>query len=277
VTKLFKSHKFKVLTTAPHGRSIPTHVCVHFRDHLSSDPARLENPALTPLALALDALAHIEHMYASKQSEFQLLAKWIVHDEALLQQTHDNVFSSPASSSRNSFNIVPILCYYGSDIATYFAYLKYYHDNLRIPTLVGVCLFVQEYICGTKELILLPLFGIYLALWSTVFVVFWRRKHAKMRVEWSSLGLNARDGYLHGPKYEASNEPVTISFITDFVADDDVDVRAQSQCKSASPIAQCGDSSPLSSCPSIIWRCWCSCYLGTADTCRRWRPTARCR
>jgi hypothetical protein len=219
VARLFRSYKFKCHYVSPPvvGASAKLHVipegagqqqihmvyvCVQFKFHLIAEAAKVENKWLTPTALACEALKHLQlqtgHSSAT-QHYFHLVSCWTAHDEVALRQTHINIHTpgfTPGSAANINgsvtadsqvFNLAPIHDYYGPSVATYFAYLKYYQHCLRLPTLCGICLGVQEFVCGSRQLLLLPIFGVGLAIWSTIFVRLWKRKHGQLLLEWSLL------------------------------------------------------------------------------------------
>jgi anoctamin-10/anoctamin-7 len=83
--------------------------------------------------------------------------------------------------------------YYGEKIAYYFLWLGFYCHWLIIPSLVGLALFIAQVSVGRVDLDVLPAYGIFVALWATLFLEFWKRKEARHRVEWGMAHYSERE------------------------------------------------------------------------------------
>jgi len=95
-----------------------------------------------------------------------------------------NLFSQPLTHIRN---------YYGEKIAYYFLWLGFYCHWLIVPSIVGLALFLAQVIIGRVDLDVLPAYGIFVALWATLFLEFWKREEARHRIEWGMAHYSERE------------------------------------------------------------------------------------
>ena len=77
--------------------------------------------------------------------------------------------------------------YFGENVAFYFAYLQFYTKWLIIPSIVGVGLFVLQVQAGTIDHPLLPFYSMFMAVWATMFLLFWRRRSSEFAYRWGVL------------------------------------------------------------------------------------------
>ncbi|KAA0152414.1 hypothetical protein FNF29_03980 [Cafeteria roenbergensis] len=80
-----------------------------------------------------------------------------------------------------------IAAYFGETVAFYFAWLEFYTQWLVFPALVGAALFVAQVWYGTVDVTWVPLFSLFMALWSTLFLEFWKRRNAELAHRWGVL------------------------------------------------------------------------------------------
>lgn len=81
--------------------------------------------------------------------------------------------------------------YLNSKTAIYFAFIGYYSSWLVISAIIGIVVTVYEYlskhgndsVCGAA-------FAVYMALWGTLFLEFWKRYNSELAYRWSTLNLN---------------------------------------------------------------------------------------
>ncbi|KAG5179391.1 calcium-activated chloride channel-domain-containing protein [Tribonema minus] len=77
--------------------------------------------------------------------------------------------------------------YFGTGVSMYFTFLRFYTEFLLGPAVAGVVLFLGMLWKG-YSIKLIPLFCIGIALWSTLFMEFWKRHAAAASYRWGSHG-----------------------------------------------------------------------------------------
>jgi hypothetical protein len=80
-----------------------------------------------------------------------------------------------------------IAAYFGETVAFYFAWLEFYTQWLVFPAVIGTGLFVAQVWYGTVDITWVPLFSLFMALWSTLFLEFWKRRNAELAHRWGVL------------------------------------------------------------------------------------------
>jgi hypothetical protein len=121
---------------------------------------------------------------------------WLSHDddkptvEAIYSREND-WFPSEQKEKRdekagNHLEIIKshhINDYYGSKIALYFAWCTFYLNWLVLPAFFGVYLFFQSWYYGDISHTG-TFFSIFLSLWSTCFIEFWKRRNSELALSW---------------------------------------------------------------------------------------------
>lgn len=97
-------------------------------------------------------------------------------------------FSSPWAQP-----LIPIRNYFGEQIAFYFCWLGHYTKWLVAPALVGLAVYVHQNVAQTTSVRELPFYGIFIALWSTLFLEFWKRKERTNAMMWGTVGFESRE------------------------------------------------------------------------------------
>lgn len=105
---------------------------------------------------------------------------WLSSDKDFVNLIHNE----EDSKKQNLLNY-----YYGSKIAIYFGWLKYYTHELRVPALLGTVLFIHQTIVGTIDTIFMPIFCIFISLWGTYLLEFAKRRMSEMAFEWKVSGV----------------------------------------------------------------------------------------
>ncbi|XP_068651922.1 anoctamin-like protein Os01g0706700 isoform X2 [Aristolochia californica] len=75
-----------------------------------------------------------------------------------------------------------VYSYYGTKIATYFAFLGMYTKWLSCPAAFGLTLHLVDF--GSWQLMVLPIFFIFTIMWAALFLQFWKRKNAALLTRW---------------------------------------------------------------------------------------------
>ncbi|KAF7134902.1 hypothetical protein RHSIM_Rhsim08G0230700 [Rhododendron simsii] len=90
-----------------------------------------------------------------------------------------------------------IYAYFGTKIATYFAFLGMFTRWILFPAVFGVTL--QFVDLGSMQLLVLPAFFISITIWAVLFFQFWKRKNSALLARWQISGPVAG-----GPGYKFS-------------------------------------------------------------------------
>jgi len=80
-----------------------------------------------------------------------------------------------------------IAAYFGETIAFYFAWLEFYTQWLVVPSIIGVLLFVWQLYYGSLDVAWSPIFSLFMAVWSILFLEFWKRRNAELAQRWGVL------------------------------------------------------------------------------------------
>lgn len=104
---------------------------------------------------------------------------WVVNDA--------NFLNGLKAENDQSKKLSMINEYYGSKIATYFGWLQFYTRSLMVPVPVGLLLFAHQLYTGSIDSPLLPVFGMVIAIWSTLFTEMWKRSNAVLGHTWDVL------------------------------------------------------------------------------------------
>eukprot|EP00457_Paulinella_chromatophora_P001637 gb/GEZN01001639.1/.p1 GENE.gb/GEZN01001639.1/~~gb/GEZN01001639.1/.p1 ORF type:complete len:821 (+),score=84.66 gb/GEZN01001639.1/:100-2562(+) len=84
--------------------------------------------------------------------------------------------------------------YFGEKVAFYFAFLQYYCIWLAIPALLGLIVFAQQITSGfAVDVESLPLMGVGVALWASLFLEFWKRREATLRCDWGMTNFVVKE------------------------------------------------------------------------------------
>ncbi|XP_077254236.1 anoctamin-like protein isoform X2 [Tasmannia lanceolata] len=76
-----------------------------------------------------------------------------------------------------------IYLYFGTKVATYFAFLGMYTRWLFFPAAWGLTLQLLDF--GSWQLLVLPIFFIFTISWAVLFFQFWKRKNAALLTRWN--------------------------------------------------------------------------------------------
>ncbi|KAG5554574.1 hypothetical protein RHGRI_012214 [Rhododendron griersonianum] len=90
-----------------------------------------------------------------------------------------------------------IYAYFGTKIATYFAFLGMFTRWILFPAIFGVTLHFVD--LGSMQLFVLPAFFISITLWAVLFFQSWKRKNSALLARWQISGPVAG-----GPGYKFS-------------------------------------------------------------------------
>jgi len=81
--------------------------------------------------------------------------------------------------------------YFGEAIGFYFAWLGYYTKWLFFASIFGVLMWINQIVNTTessgKDTIFVPIYAIFLAIWITLFLEFWKRRNASLAYKWDMM------------------------------------------------------------------------------------------
>lgn len=92
--------------------------------------------------------------------------------------------------------------YFGEKVAIYFAFLGFYCKSLLLPALIGFGIFIAQLAVGKIEIEALPFYGVFVAFYTTGFLEVWKRKEARLRVDWGMSNFATKEQ----PRPEYSGE-----------------------------------------------------------------------
>ncbi|KDO33291.1 hypothetical protein SPRG_02100 [Saprolegnia parasitica CBS 223.65] len=83
--------------------------------------------------------------------------------------------------------------YYGEKVGLYFVWLGHYTTWLIAPSIVGAVMLADIIMEGTVDARLLGVFGLFMALWGTFYLEYWKRRNAVIRLEWGMDGFEEEE------------------------------------------------------------------------------------
>lgn len=114
---------------------------------------------------------------------------WLAHDSSF-EFTSSTVSKSTSTvltkQITSYYSLDKVAEYYGPYIGIYFGFLRCYTEWLIFPSILGLLLFGHQMYIGSVESAFLPLYGIIISIWSTLFVEFWRIRNAELNYEWNA-------------------------------------------------------------------------------------------
>lgn len=116
-----------------------------------------------------------------KNPKHPLVACFPFHEKYKLKELeskmvrYDGLKTLPLKDIRN---------YFGEQIGMYFAFLQFYTKALIIPAVFGVFTFIWQMAAGKFNIPFLPVFGVIVCLWATIFLEAWKRHESIIRGRW---------------------------------------------------------------------------------------------
>ncbi|GLD95464.1 hypothetical protein PINS_up004109 [Pythium insidiosum] len=90
--------------------------------------------------------------------------------------------------------------YYGERVAFYFAWTELYTRWLIVPSVAGALLFVLQVQSKTLDHPLAAVYAVFMALWTSAFLLAWRRRAATLAYRWGTLGFE--DAEITRPEFK---------------------------------------------------------------------------
>lgn len=88
---------------------------------------------------------------------------------------------------------VAIKDYFGERIGLYFVFLQHYTTSLINPAILGALTFSVSVVYRDPEAFLIPYYTMYVMLWSTFFIEFWKQKQSTTAMEWGVVGFESEE------------------------------------------------------------------------------------
>jgi hypothetical protein len=98
--------------------------------------------------------------------------------------------------------------YFGSQIALYFGWMSFYSSFLSVPAFFGVLLFCLQLYSGEVDNSWSPYFMLLMAVWSTLFLEYWKRRNSALAYSW---------GVFDADEEEAAKQILKVSGASAFV------------------------------------------------------------
>jgi Calcium-activated chloride channel len=86
-----------------------------------------------------------------------------------------------------------IAAYFGEEVAFYFALLEFYTRWLVVPAVFGAIVFLMQLWYQQMELSWVPLFSLFVAAWSTLFIEYWKRHNVTLAHRWGVLNYEQEE------------------------------------------------------------------------------------
>jgi anoctamin-10/anoctamin-7 len=139
--------------------------------------------------------------------EQAIMANYPLHDTHLREQLQREWLAPLRMPNNQPFT--EIKDYFGEKIALYFAWLGHYTTWLIAPSIIGVLTAANVYYTGDPDSDLVPFFGLFMCLWSTFFLEFWKRRNATLAMEWGMTEFEEEEQ--DRPQFEGELVPSPIN------------------------------------------------------------------
>lgn len=134
----------------------------------------------------------------TKDIEFE--SAWLAHDRV----EFDKIFLAADTKTR----LKAVYDYLGPHMALYFGWLENYTKALYLPTIIGVIVFIHQFLNGNEvDSTSLPYFAVIIAIWGTCFLEFWKRESNEMTYRWGLFGLEDEERQLELAKSAEKERP----------------------------------------------------------------------
>jgi hypothetical protein len=174
------------------------------------------------------AARHVVQMYPLHKQDLALLkTRWVTFWRASLLSSKHQHESAPSSGSRcvvvRSVLQQPlddVAQYFGERVAFYFAWMEMYTRWLVVPSVAGVVLFGLQVHSHHLDHPAAPVYALFMALWTSAFIIAWRRRAAALAYRWGTWGYedeeitrpefygDERSSKLHDDKEADDQKPV---------------------------------------------------------------------
>ena len=105
--------------------------------------------------------------------------------------------------------LADIRSYFGGAVAFYFAWAGHYSMWLIPPGILGTALFIYQLYRGDVDTIFLPFFCLLMAVWTAVYLEFWRRTQNELAFKWGLYNDQSRPRIRREFKGKTRQNPIT--------------------------------------------------------------------
>ncbi|KAL3668845.1 hypothetical protein V7S43_006137 [Phytophthora oleae] len=142
------------------------------------------------------ATRHVVQMYPLHKQDLALLkTRWVTFWRAsLLSSKHQH---APTPNSKTKCLVLrsilqqpldDVAQYFGERVAFYFAWMEMYTRWLVVPSVAGVILFGLQVHSHHLDHPAAPVYALFMALWTSAFIIAWRRRAAALAYHWGTWG-----------------------------------------------------------------------------------------
>ncbi len=158
------------------GPKLATHLA------LEKGIAVCEGPAMTGYTELEAATLSAAAIPIIGRSELKIKDCFLLHSrDSLSVLTNESRITAPQPDE--------IASYFGSGVAFYFLWLKFYTLCLLPLGIAGCVLFVWQMAAGTHDVAFAPIFCILVAIWCCLFLIMWKRTSNVTAFKWEVLGV----------------------------------------------------------------------------------------
>ena len=147
----------------------------------------------------------------SKPSEAAIVSNFPLHDSQERRQLQKMWMAWAVRPNGQPFD--RIKDYFGEKVALYFAWLGHYTTWLCSAAFFGIVIQVIAWSEGTTDTTTIPLFGLFMCLWSTFFLEFWKRKQSTLSMEWGMHGFEQEEDMRPSFQGEEITSPINGSVV----------------------------------------------------------------
>ncbi|KAF4042704.1 Calcium-activated chloride channel [Phytophthora infestans] len=142
------------------------------------------------------AARYVVQMYPLHKQDLALLkTRWVTFwKDSLLSSKHHHDQSLQSKSRCVVLRSVlqqpldDVAQYFGERVAFYFAWMEMYTRWLVVPSVAGVILFGLQVHSHHLDHPAAPVYALFMALWTSAFIIAWRRRAAALAYHWGTWG-----------------------------------------------------------------------------------------
>jgi len=102
--------------------------------------------------------------------------------------------------------------YFGEKVGLYFVFLGHYTTAVMIAAIVGFIFYLIVYTTADSNSPAIPVFCVFMSLWATLFIEFWKRKQNRYAMMWGQIGVESvedeRPEFAEDRQVQRINSPV---------------------------------------------------------------------
>ena len=94
--------------------------------------------------------------------------------------------------------------YFGEELAFYYCFIQFYTKSLITPSILGIILAIIQYNESNSDVVLLPIFCLFMSLYSTFIVIYWKRTNSEYSYNWGTYKYETHDEQIR-PDYSGES------------------------------------------------------------------------